>query len=244
MIRAILIGVLSASFVACSREADPVPPTPPVTAAAEEIDPEAESAEEPGLVTRAYRFREVPRSKSNLTCWLCFYRARDAARATPGVVEVRVHPDSELVIVEYDAGELTDLERLLKALERALAASAEEVDVPDDVSRRVRMTREIPPRLRPSFERAEAEDFPLIVIRCTANACDRCEVPDVPWDDDVVYVEVDVDSAVDMRGWLAPEAVPEWICFDRRGREMGRWRGRVDPATRDAKLDRFRAVVR
>lgn len=88
------------------------------------------------------------------------------------------------------------------------------------------------------------EARPLLVVKCVAPACPRCTVPEPEWGKEVLRIDVDLDEIREAKVWLAPEAVPEWIAIDRQGREMGRWRGRIDPADFHERLARMIDVAR
>src|SRR5207244_1509021 len=99
---------------------------------------------------------------------------------------------------------------------------------PGPIGRRVRLSNEIPKSLRAAFERARDAGRAVVVVKCEAKACAVCAATEPSWGDCVFPTSIDLDTAPEATVFLAPEAVPEWVCFDRRGVELGRWRGRID----------------
>jgi copper chaperone CopZ len=217
MRKAVLAAALLA-IAACSRQSPP----PPKPLPAAKSQPPAS----PTLHEFSYQISGDARSPSGLACWSCYLRAQDELKTVKGVTDVKVHPDAGLLEVRTRGSE----DGLVAAIRKALPGSESlPLSATPPIPRRVRMTKEIPLVLKQAFAEA-TDERPLIVAKCVAAACSTCEGPEPDWGDSVMRVEIDLDARPEAKVWLTPEAVPEWICFDRHGRELHRWRGRVDGA--------------
>lgn len=207
----------------CSREPAAPPPAPAAAPAPAPPEP-------PEFRDAAFRIVGDSRSPSGWACWVCYQDTRDSLESTPGVKDVTLYPDAGIIVVRMLMKDVADAAGLVPAIRRAMpAAGVEPQGEPEPVSRPMRLTRELPRVLRGAFVEA-SEERPLIVIKCVAAACARCDAPEPDeWGDEVVRVDVDLETNPEAGPCLAPEAVPEWICFDRQGNELGRWRGRIDP---------------
>ncbi len=229
--------VLLLTLAGCSREPEAVrlPPPPSST-----LPPPPPPPSEVGEF--AFRIHKDVRSPTRLACWGCYQKARDAVKMVNGVSEVLIYPDSAVLVVRYVRTRLRDLADVVIAIKKALPeVETESLGEAPPISTRVRLTREIPEPLRPAFEKA-ADGGSLVVVRCSARACGSCEAGEpASWGEGVIRAVIDLDETPAAKVWLAPEAVPEWIVYDRRGNELGRWRGHVDAADMERRLPAMRA---
>lgn len=217
----------------CSRKPPPAPlPPPPANPPTSARTPD----ELQKVVECAIRVTRDPRSRSGLACWTCYQRLREALKGIRGVTEVKVYPDGGFVVARYRTDELSDAGRLTAAIgENMPGAETERLEEVPVIPRRIRLTKDVPRPVKAALNQATAQQ-PLIVVKCVAAACERCKAPEPGWGDRVIRIEVDLDETVGALAWLAPEAVPEWVCFDRRGNELGRWRGGIELTTFEERL--------
>jgi hypothetical protein len=221
VIRRALLLLVALSAGACDR-GKPAAPPPSADAPSQDAAPQA------GQARRAIQVHDAPRSGSGLACWNCHLDAAAELRKIAGVSDVQLYPDAGIVIVVH-TGALKDPNVLLAAVKRAIPESTPEaIDEPDSIPQRLRMTRETPEAVTDAIAKAD-ETSPIAIVKFTAGACARCLHPEPVWGSVVVRTDIDVEKTPGVKPWIALQAVPEWVAFDRKGRQLRRWTGRVDP---------------